>query len=80
MTSYRQTSPNWLKRLFAWGMAKANAADDSNIKPINCSDYANVAQLKHSLFSNLQGRVLEIGPGTGANLSYYPIDIHGNYS
>jgi ubiquinone/menaquinone biosynthesis C-methylase UbiE len=30
---------------------------------------------KRSLFSNLTGRVLEIGPGTGANLNYYPDNI-----
>ena len=76
MTSYRQTSPDWLKRLFAWGMAKANAADDSNIKLTHCADCANMAQLKQSLFADLQGLVLEIGPGAGANLSYYPSEIY----
>jgi ubiquinone/menaquinone biosynthesis C-methylase UbiE len=76
MTAHKQTTPDWLKRLFAWGMAKANAADDSNIKLTHCADYANMAQLKQSLFGDLQGRVLEIGPGAGANLSYYPSDIH----
>lgn len=75
MTAGRQTSPNWLKRLFAWGMAKANAADDTRLKLNGCRDCGNMAQLKQSLFADLQGRVLEIGPGAGANLSYYPIDI-----
>ncbi|MBN8563630.1 MAG: methyltransferase domain-containing protein [Leptolyngbya sp. UWPOB_LEPTO1] len=35
-----------------------------------------MADLKRSLLSNLHGRVLEIGPGAGANLSYYPTNIH----
>lgn len=30
---------------------------------------------KRDLFSDLQGQVLEIGPGTGANLDYYPENI-----
>jgi ubiquinone/menaquinone biosynthesis C-methylase UbiE len=35
-----------------------------------------VGDRKRSLFANLQGKVLEIGPGTGPNLPYYPKDIH----
>ncbi len=76
MTSHRQTTPDWLKRLFAWGIAKANAADDSAIKLTVASDYSTMAQLKQALFADLQGLVLEIGPGAGANLSYYRPDIH----
>lgn len=34
-----------------------------------------VDERKRNLFSGLAGRVLEIGPGTGANLEYYPKDI-----
>lgn len=30
---------------------------------------------KHLLISGLTGRVLEIGPGTGANLEYYPEEV-----
>lgn len=30
---------------------------------------------KRRLFAGLTGRILEIGPGTGANLEYYPEDI-----
>jgi ubiquinone/menaquinone biosynthesis C-methylase UbiE len=67
---------NWHKQLFAWGMAKANNADDQAIKLHNCQDYATMADLKRSLLSHLHGTVLEIGPGAGANLSYYPPDIH----
>ncbi len=65
----------WHKRLFAWGMSKANDADDQAIKLHDCQDYATMAELKRSLLGNLQGRVLEIGPGAGANLAYYPKDI-----
>jgi ubiquinone/menaquinone biosynthesis C-methylase UbiE len=65
----------WHQRLLAWGMAKANHADDEAIKLHDCQDYATMAELKRSLLGKLQGRVLEIGPGAGANLSYYPTDI-----
>nr|RNJ69461.1 MAG: class I SAM-dependent methyltransferase [Leptolyngbya sp. IPPAS B-1204] len=67
---------NWHKWLFAWGMAKANTADDRTIKLHDCQDYATMAALKRSLLTPLQGTVLEIGPGAGANLSYYSPDIH----
>lgn len=66
----------WHQQLFAWGMAKANQADDQAIKLHDCQNYVTMADLKRSLLSNLQGKVLEIGPGAGANLSYYPTDIH----
>jgi ubiquinone/menaquinone biosynthesis C-methylase UbiE len=33
-----------------------------------------VAQRKQALFSDLHGTVLEIGPGAGPNLRYYPAD------
>src|SRR5699024_1925521 len=41
------------------------------------SDHYNqqVDSRKRKLLSNLSGRVLEIGPGTGANIPYYPDDI-----
>ncbi|AFZ38143.1 Methyltransferase type 11 (plasmid) [Stanieria cyanosphaera PCC 7437] len=64
------------KRLFAWGMAKANAADDYEIKLINCPEYKSLGELKQALLGNLQHKVLEIGPGAGANLPYYPNNIH----
>ncbi|MEA5505731.1 class I SAM-dependent methyltransferase [Halotia wernerae UHCC 0503] len=76
MTPHRQTTPDWLKRLFAWGMAQANTADNSAIKLQGYSSYETMAQLKQAFFADLAGRVLEIGPGAGANLSYYPTDIH----
>jgi len=67
---------SWHQRLLAWGMAKANRADAQKIKLYDCQNYATMANLKRSLLSNVQDRVLEIGPGAGANLSYYPSDIH----
>lgn len=36
----------------------------------------NIADRKRTLFAPVHGDVLEIGPGTGPNLSYYPTDIH----
>jgi ubiquinone/menaquinone biosynthesis C-methylase UbiE len=67
--------PQLQKRLFAWGMAKVNAADDRTIRFQDCPDYDNLADLKQDLLSQLQGTVLEIGPGAGANLAYYPTTI-----
>lgn len=69
-------NPKFYKSLFAWGLSKANSADESRIKLKNCSEYSSLGALKQALFSDLQGTVLEIGPGAGVNLSYYPNDIH----
>ena len=63
-------------RLFAWGMGKANAADDYGIKLIDCPEYESLGELKQALLGNLQHKVLEIGPGAGANLAYYPSQIN----
>ncbi len=35
-----------------------------------------VSDRKQALFSQVNGDVLEIGPGAGSNLRYYPKDIH----
>lgn len=64
------------RKLFAWGMAKANKADLTRIQLKGHPDYSNFAELKQALLGNLQGKVLEIGPGAGANLSYYPKELH----
>lgn len=66
-------NPNFYKSLLAWGLSKANSADESRIKLKNCSEHSSLGALKQALFSDLQGTVLEIGPGAGVNLSYYPI-------
>ena len=63
------------KRLFAWGMGKANDADADRIKLIDCPEYQSLGELKKALLGNLQHQVLEIGPGAGASLAYYPEDI-----
>ena len=63
------------KRLFAWGMGKANAADANAIKLIDCPDYESLGKLKQALLGNLNHKVLEIGPGAGANFAYYPDKI-----
>ncbi len=62
--------------LFAWGLSKANQADDTLIKLKNCQGFSTFAELKTSFFGNLQGTILEIGPGAGANLSYYPKQVN----
>ncbi|MEO0373325.1 MAG: class I SAM-dependent methyltransferase [Cyanobacteria bacterium P01_A01_bin.17] len=57
--------PQWYKRFFAWAMATAAA------------DYEGaIATRKHTLFANLQGEVLEIGPGAGVNLRYLQPNTH----
>lgn len=56
---------DWYKRLFAWLMANGTAEYEEKI-----------SDRKRSLFTNLRGKILEIGPGAGPNLSYYPRDIH----
>ncbi|MDZ8087574.1 MAG: class I SAM-dependent methyltransferase [Nostoc sp. DedQUE12b] len=63
--SKNQIFANLGKHFFAWMMA-ANTSKYDKI----------VSDRKRSLFANLQGKVLEIGPGTGSNLPYYPKDIH----
>lgn len=57
--------PSYYKRLFAWGLENLSAEYEQAI-----------AQRKQNLLGNLQGHILEIGPGTGANLPYYPAGIH----
>lgn len=63
--SQSQSSPGWYKSAFAWMMAHLSAEYEQA-----------VSDRKHSLFATIHGDVLEIGPGTGPNLSYYPKDIH----
>ncbi len=57
-TPQRQHSPDWYQRLLAWVMA--HDSDDFEAK---------MRDRKRTLFADLQGRVLEIGPGVGPNLS-----------
>jgi ubiquinone/menaquinone biosynthesis C-methylase UbiE len=63
---------NWHQKLLAWGMAKANQADESRIKLKNCQEFASMEELKRSLLGALEGTIVEIGPGAGTNLAYYP--------
>ncbi|MFQ4143943.1 class I SAM-dependent methyltransferase [Chlorogloeopsis sp. ULAP02] len=63
--SNTKDSLDWYKRLFAWMMAHGTAKYEEEI-----------ADRKRALFTELHGNVLEIGPGTGCNLSYYPSDVH----
>jgi SAM-dependent methyltransferase len=52
-------------RLFAKSMAQGNDEHDRLIEPY-----------KRKLLTDLHGELLEIGPGSGPNLSYYPPDVH----
>lgn len=60
-----QADTGWYKRVFAWLMAQGSAGYESA-----------VGDRKQALFANIHGNILEIGPGTGPNLSYYPKDIY----
>lgn len=53
-------------------MSRANSADLRKVKIANLPDYSNLEELKQGLLASVRGKVLEIGPGAGANLSYYP--------
>lgn len=65
MTLQSQAQAGWYKKVFAWLMAQGMA------------DYEEaVSDRKQALFSDIQGNVLEIGPGAGSNLRYYPKGIH----
>ncbi|WP_119068623.1 class I SAM-dependent methyltransferase [Aggregatilinea lenta] len=56
--------PSWHERLFASLIASESTGR---------SHYYEAR--KRALLGDLHGDVLEIGPGTGANLTYYPADV-----
>jgi SAM-dependent methyltransferase len=58
------THAGWGSRIFAWFLERVGRRHDSHL-----------ADHKRRLFADLAGTVLEIGPGTGANLSFYPKGI-----
>src|SRR5438309_509810 len=63
-TLYNETpTTGFGKRIHAWFLAHCAARYESM-----------VADRKRALFADLRGDVLEIGPGTGPNLAYYPKD------
>lgn len=60
------------KHFFAWLMTSSSSKYDKIVSNV----YDGLRLRKRSLFANLQGKVLEISPRAGANLPYYPKDIH----
>jgi SAM-dependent methyltransferase len=53
-----------IQRIFAWMLARSGA------------DEADSARRKQSLIGSLRGSILEIGPGAGPNLRYYPVGVN----
>jgi SAM-dependent methyltransferase len=62
MESPRQGSLR--QRFFAWQVSQNTTSSDPAI-----------SDRKRRLFGSLHGDVLEIGPGAGSNLRYYPADV-----
>jgi ubiquinone/menaquinone biosynthesis C-methylase UbiE len=60
----KPASPNWIRRFFAWSW---NRSDETFHKRYGAR--------KEALFAQLEGAVLEIGAGAGANFQYYPPGI-----
>ena len=61
MSTPSQPAPTFPQRLQAWILTHA------------CPVYEkSVAPYKRALLGDLSGAILEIGPGTGVNLAYYP--------
>ncbi len=54
----------WSKRVFAWMLARGNQKHERAVAARKCS-----------LLGDLAGTVVEIGPGAGVNLAYYPSGI-----
>ncbi len=54
----------WYRRLHAWALAQGNARYERAIHAA-----------KQGLLGRLSGEVLEIGPGSGANLAYFRPDV-----
>jgi len=56
--------PGLRKRFFAWMLKNGDAYS-----------HKLYGSFKRELFQNIDGRILEIGPGTGVNFQYLPIGI-----
>lgn len=65
VTSSPSSRRNLRHRLFAWATARGGVEYESAL-----------ASLKRSLLGSLHGAILEIGPGAGPNLRYYPSDVN----
>jgi len=53
-----------IQRTFAWGIQQVMKVYEPLIAP-----------RKRSLFDSVHGEIVEIGPGTGPNLKYFPKDV-----
>ncbi len=62
--NHRKLQGRLSQRWHAWVMARVSSYTDAHLRPY-----------KEKLLAGLRGRVLEIGPGTGPNLRYYPAQV-----
>jgi SAM-dependent methyltransferase len=62
--STNEQRTGWYYRLHAWALARGSATYEDAM-----------AERKRRLFGDLHGTVLELWPGAGVNLPYYPKDI-----
>ncbi len=62
--AFQHKRPDWYRRLHAWALSLGNTRYEQAIN-----------NAKVSLLSQLSGKVLEIGPGTGINLKYFSQEV-----
>lgn len=63
------------KRLFAWQMSQTRDLDEDRLSLHDHPTCQTLGQLRRTLVADVEGVVVEIGAGTGANFRAYPAGI-----